>query len=268
LGERTLVMGVINVTPDSFSDGGLRFDPDVAIAHALRLVACGADLIDIGGETTRPGASRLPADEELRRVGPVFEGLRSRAGVPLSIDTYKAAVADRALDLGATIVNDISALTYDPALSAVVARRRAAVVLMHTRGRSADMYRHAHYDDVVAEVTGELRQRVRAAEEAGIAREQIIVDPGLGFAKAARHSFDALAGLPAMAASLERPVLVGPSRKSFLTLALGDVPPTERLWGTAAAVTASILLGAHIVRVHDVDEMVQVARVADEVTRR
>jgi len=266
LGARTLVMGIVNVTPDSFADGGVRFDPDVAVADAVRMADAGADLLDVGGESTRPGADPLPVDEELRRVLPVLEGLRGRVDVPVSIDTYKAAVAERALDLGATVVNDVSALSYDPDLASVVAARRAAVVLMHTRGRSRSMYELAHYDDVVGEVTRELAERVAAAAAAGITRERIIVDPGLGFAKRAEHSLAVLARLGALG-SVGRPVLVGPSRKSFLTAALGDVPPVDRLWGTAAAVTASILAGAHIVRVHDVPEMVQVARVADVLLR-
>jgi len=264
LGARTLVMGIINVTPDSFADGGVRLDPDVAIAGAIKMVADGADLIDIGGESTRPGAPEVPADEELRRISPVLEGLRGRVKVPVSIDTYKAAVAERALDLGAVIVNDISALTYDRELAGVVARRRAAVVLMHNRGRSADMYAQAHYEDVAGEIVRDLRARIRDAEAAGIPRDAIIVDPGLGFAKRAEHTFEALANLSALAA-LERPILCGPSRKSFLRAALGDVPARERLWGSAAAVTAAVLLGAHIIRVHDVTEMVQVIRVADRI---
>jgi dihydropteroate synthase len=267
LGQRTLVMAIVNVTPDSFADGGERFDPDVAIADAIRMVAEGADLIDVGGESTRPGADPLPIDEELRRVSPVLEGLRGQVDVPISIDTYKAAVAERALDLGAAIVNDVSALAYDPSLAEVVARRRAAVVLMHTRGRSDDMYARATYEDPVAEVAAELQGRVRMAVDAGIDRDRIMVDPGIGFAKRAEHSLAVIAGLARLAAVVGRPILSGPSRKSFLTAALGDVPPRERVWGTAAAVTASILHGAHIVRVHDVAEMVQVARVADDIDR-
>jgi dihydropteroate synthase len=264
LGARTLLMGIVNVTPDSFADGGVRLDPDVAIADAIKMVADGADLIDIGGESTRPGAPEVPTDEELRRISPVLEGLRGRVSVPVSIDTYKAAVAERALDLGAVIVNDISALSYDRELAGVVARRQAAVVLMHNRGRSADMYAQAHYADVAGEIVRDLRARIRDAEAAGIPRDAIIVDPGLGFAKRAEHTFEALANLSSLAA-LERPILCGPSRKSFLRAALGDVPARERLWGSAAAVTAAVLLGAHIIRVHDVTEMVQVVRVADRI---
>ena len=259
-------MGVINVTPDSFSDGGVRFDPDVAIADAVRMVDQGADLLDIGGESTRPGAAPLPADDELARVLPVLEGLRARVAVPLSIDTYKAEVADRAIDAGAAIVNDISALTFDPPIAGVVARRRAAVILMHSRGRSADMYARAVYGDVGAEVAAELAARAAEAMTTGIDRRRIILDPGLGFAKRAEHSYAALMQLPALAA-LGYPILSGPSRKSFLQLAIGDRPPNERLWATAAAVTASVLLGAHIVRVHDVGPMVDVVRVADLIRR-
>ena len=264
LGARTLVMGVVNVTPDSFSDGGLRFDPARAIDDALRMVEDGADLLDVGGESTRPGADPLPAEEELRRVIPVIEGLSRRAGVPISVDTYKADVATRALDAGATIVNDISALLYEPGLGAVAAERRAAVILMHNRGRSKAMYAEASYGDVVAEVARELQRQADDAMRTGVARERIILDPGLGFAKRAEHSLAALAGLDRLA-ELGFPLLSGPSRKSFLKEGLGDVPPEERLWGTAAAVTASVLFGAHIVRVHDVREMVQVVRVADSI---
>ena len=257
-------MGIINVTPDSFADGGRRFAPDAAIAGAVAMARAGADLVDIGAESTRPGADPLPVDEELRRLVPVLEGLRGRLTIPVSVDTYKAAVAERAIDLGAVMVNDVSALTIDPAMGEVVARRGVPVILMHTRGRSRDMYGLAKYDDPAGEVAEELAGRIAAAEAAGIARSQIIVDPGLGFSKRAEHSLAVLAALPRLAA-LGRPLLVGPSRKSFLTAALGDVPADQREWGTAAAVTAAVLFGAHIVRVHDVAQMVDVVRVADAV---
>jgi dihydropteroate synthase len=253
-------MAVVNVTPDSFSDGGVRMDPDVAIADALRMAADGADLLDIGGESTRPGAPPLPADEEWRRIEPVLMGLRGRSAVPISVDTYKADIAERALALGATIVNDVSALQYDPGLAAVVATRQAAVILMHTRGRSAHMYEHADYGNVAEDVGRELGARDRAARNAGIAGERIILDPGIGFAKRADQSLAVIAGLSHLAV-LGRPILVGPSRKSFLDAALGPAQPTDRVWGTAAAVTASVLWGAHIVRVHDVAAML--VRVAD-----
>ena len=210
-------MGIVNVTPDSFADGGDRFAPEAAIAGALDMARQGADLIDIGAESTRPGAVPLPAAEELRRLVPVLEGLRGRLQIPISVDTYKAEVAERAI-----------------------------------------------YADPAGEVAAELRARVEAAEAAGIPRTQVIVDPGLGFAKRAEHSLAVLAALPKLA-TLGCPILVGPSRKSFLKAAIGDVPAGERQWGTAAAVTAAVLFGAHIVRVHDVRAMVDVVRVADAI---
>jgi dihydropteroate synthase len=264
LGARTLVMGVLNVTPDSFADGGRFIEPARAADAALAMEAAGADLIDVGGESTRPGAEPVSADEERARIEPVLERLAGHLTVPLSIDTYKAVVAQAAIDRGAAIVNDISALRYDPELATVVARTRAALILMHNRGRSREMYRAADYHDVVEEVTEELDERVRAAVAAGISRERVIVDPGIGFAKRADHSLAMLAGLPALA-RLARPVLVGPSRKSYLKAVVGDRPANEREWATAAAVTASVLLGAHIVRVHGVPEMVDVVRAADAI---
>ena len=267
LGERTLVMGVINVTPDSFSDGGELFDPDRAIEAGVRMAEQGADLIDVGGESTRPGAAALAEDEERRRVLPVVEALAGRIAVPLSVDTYKASVADAALSAGAAIVNDISGLRYEPELGAVVAARRATIVLMHSRGRSRAMYDQASYHAVVDEVLDELRESVAFATAARIPEECIIIDPGLGFAKEAPHSYEALARLDAFS-ELGRPLLVGPSRKSFLSRPLGaSVPPPDRDWATAAAVTAAVLAGAHIVRVHAVREMLQVVRVADEIRK-
>jgi len=262
LGPRTAIMGILNLTPDSFADGGLWLDPARAVDAALQMEAEGADIIDVGGESTRPGADPLPAEVELARVLPVLRALAPRTRLPISIDTYKADVARAALDHGASIVNDISALRYDADLAGVVAGRGAAVVLMHHRGRSREMYRDATYRDVAADVTGELAARVDEAVRLGVARDQILVDPGLGFAKRAEQTYQALAGLPQLTA-LDRPLLVGPSRKSFLEVALGACAPAEREWGTAAAVTAAVLLGAHVVRVHGVREMVQVARVAD-----
>lgn len=262
LGTRTLVMGVLNVTPDSFADGGRWLDPIRAVDAVLAMEADGADLVDIGGESTRPGAAPLPVDEELGRVLPVLEGLAGRVRVPISIDTSKAAVARVALDHGAAIVNDVSGLRYDAALAGLIAARGVPLILMHNRGRSDDMYREAIYADVIGEVRRELAAGLDRAVAAGIARESILLDPGVGFAKRAEHSYAVLAQLGALS-ELGRPLLVGPSRKSFLTAALGDVPPDAREWGTAAAVTAAVLQGAHIVRVHGVREMVQVVRVAD-----
>ena len=260
-------MGVINVTPDSFSDGGQLMDTQRAIDAGVQMVADGADLLDVGGESTRPGAEPLGEHEERRRVLPVIEGLSSRVPVPISIDTYKPSVADEALRAGASIVNDISGLRYEPELAAVVARNRAIIVLMHTRGRSRDMYREADYHDVVDEVLDELRESVAFATGAGVPTDRVIVDPGLGFAKEASHTYETLARLDEFG-ELGRPLLVGASRKRFLTRALGsDVPAAERDWATAAAVTAAVLAGAHIVRVHAVREMTQVVRVSDEIRK-
>jgi dihydropteroate synthase len=267
LGERTLIMGIINATPDSFSDGGRFVDPQRAIAAGVRMSAEGADLLDVGGESTRPGAGALGEEDELRRVLPVIEGLAARVTIPISVDTYKPAVADAALRAGAALVNDISGLRYAPDLAKVVARHRAGLVLMHTRGRSRDMYREAVYTDVVDEVLDELRESVAYATGAGVAPECIIIDPGLGFAKEAVHTYEVLARLEEFS-GFGRPLLVGPSRKRFLTRPLGaDVPAAEREWATAAAVAAAIYAGAHIVRVHAVREMVQVARVSDEIRK-
>ncbi len=262
LGSRTAVMGIINVTPDSFADGGRCLDPGKAAEIALQLEAEGADLLDVGGESTRPGATPLSVDEECARVLPALRQIVAAVRIPVSIDTYKAEVARQALDSGAAIVNDISALSYDPDLAGVVAESGVPVVLMHTRGRSSDMYREASYENVCADVAAELQESVDSAVAAGVRPEQIIVDPGLGFAKRADHTFTSLAGLETLA-PLDRPILVGPSRKSFLKEAIGDRPPQDREWATAAAVTAAVLLGAHIVRVHGVAAMRQAADVAD-----
>jgi len=255
-------MGIVNVTPDSFADGGRRFDPERAVADGLQMIADGAHILDVGGESTRPGADPVPADEELRRVLPVVQALAQDGRVPISIDTSKAVVAREAIARGATIVNDVSGLQYDGDLAAAVAAAGVAIVLMHTRGRSRDMYREAVYDDVAGEIGREIEAAIGRATSAGIPRDRVIVDPGLGFAKRAEHTWDALAGLDRLAA-LDRPILVGPSRKSFLLSATGDRQPPGRDWGTAAAVTASVLGGAHIVRVHAIREMADVVRVAD-----
>lgn len=262
LGHRTLVMGVVNVTPDSFSDGGLCLDTGQAVAHALELEAAGADLLDIGGESTRPGAGPVSVDEELARVVPVLRRLMGVVRVPVSVDTYKAAVARAALDLGVTIVNDVSGLLYEPELADVVASTGAALVLMHTRGRSREMYRDATYTDVGREIAAELAGQMAVAVRAGIDHRQILLDPGLGFAKRAEHSYAALASLGDLA-RLDRPIVVGPSRKSFL--ADDERGPSDREWETAAAVTAAVLDGAHVVRVHNVAEAVRVVRVADRI---
>lgn len=267
LGGRTLVMGIINVTPDSFSDGGRLLDPARAVDAGVQMVEEGADVLDVGGESTRPGARPVSADDERRRILPVIEGLAARVQVPISVDTYKASIADLALQAGASIVNDISGLRYEPELASVVASHGAAVVLMHTRGRSLDMYQEAVYNDVVDEVLDELRASVAFATGAGIRKQSVLVDPGLGFAKEASHTYEALARLGEFG-DLGHPVVVGPSRKAFLTRPLGkDVPAVERDWLSSAAVTAAVLAGAHVVRVHAVRQMSQVARVADEIRK-
>jgi dihydropteroate synthase len=265
LGGRTLVMGILNLTPDSFADGGLLFnDVDRAVEAGVRMAGEGADLIDIGGESTRPGAQPLPEKEELRRVLPVVERLAARVQIPISVDTYKARVAREALSRGATIINDVSGLQYDPTLGRVAAASGAALILMHTRGRSSGMYDLAVYQDAAQDVARELGEAIERAVRAGVSREAIIVDPGLGFAKRAEHSYEVLARLDSLTV-LDRPILSGPSRKSFLKAALGERDPSAREWGSAAAVTASVLFGAHIVRVHGVKEMTDVVRVADRI---
>jgi dihydropteroate synthase len=267
LGERTLVMGIVNVTPDSFSDGGRFFDAKAAVAAAVRMVEDGADLLDVGGESTRPGAVPVERAEELRRVVPVIETLAGRVSVPISVDTYKASVADAALAAGASIVNDISGLRYEPELAGVAARHGAPIILMHTRGRSRDMYEQASYHDVVAEVLDELRESVAFATGAGVPAGQILVDPGLGFAKDGTHSYEVLGRL-AEFADLGRPVVIGASRKSFLNRPMKRASlAAEGDWPTAASVAAAALAGMHIVRVHAVREMVQVVRVADEIRK-
>ena len=268
LGDRALVMGIVNVTPDSFSDGGRLLDPVRAVEVGLQMVEEGADILDVGGESTRPGAVPLDAAEELRRVLPVIEALAGRVKVPISVDTYKASVAAEALEAGAALVNDISGLRYEPELASVVASYGAPIVLMHTRGRPIDMYRQAVYSDVVDEVLDELRESMAFASGAGISRDAVLVDPGLGFAKGTAHSYEILARLDAFS-DLGRPVVVGPSRKGFLTrpLSRAELPPAERDWATTAAVTAAVLSGAHIVRVHAVREMAQVVRVSDEIRK-
>ena len=264
LGPRTLVMGVINVTPDSFSDGGAALDPERAADIAVAMEAAGADIIDIGAESTRPGATPVGTADEMARIRPVLRALASRVRVPISIDTYKSEVADLALGEGASIVNDISGLQYDPRLSTLTAAKAAPIILMHTRGRPQDMYAHAAYDDVVRDVMADLQSAVERALAAGIARDCILLDPGLGFAKHASQSLAVLAGLDRLAA-LGFPLLIGPSRKSFMTASTGPLGPEARDWPTTAAVTAAILGGAHIVRVHRVAEMVHVVRVADAI---
>jgi len=263
LRERTHIMGILNVTPDSFSDGGKYFNADDALRHALLLVAEGADFIDVGGESSRPGADALSMNEELDRVIPVIERLYREVAVPISIDTYKATVADEALRAGASIVNDISALTADPEMPSVIGRHHAPVVLMHMRGTPKTMQHDPTYGDVTQEVKEYLRGRIETARMAGAACT--VIDPGIGFGKTAQQNLRLIRELRSFE-ELGQPILVGPSRKSFIGTLLG-LPPEQRVEGTAAAVAVSIMNGAHIVRVHDVREMKRVAQVSDALAR-
>jgi dihydropteroate synthase len=261
--ERTLVMGIVNFTPDSFSEGGRFFDADEATEHAARMVADGADVVDVGGESTRPGSDLVPADEELKRVIPVIERLREQIpGVPISIDTRKAEVAARALDAGASIVNDVSAGT-DPEMFDVVREHNAAIVLMHMKGEPRTMQEAPSYEDVVGEVHEFLRERIEAAEFAGIEAERIAIDPGIGFGKDLGHNLELIRRVDAFL-DLGRPVLVGPSRKRFIGTLL-DLPEDQRVEGTVGAVAWMVARGAHVVRVHDVREVTRAVRVIDAI---
>lgn len=268
LGERTLVMGVLNVTPDSFSDGGEYLDVDAAVKHALEMEKAGADILDIGGESTRPGSEGVTAEEELRRVLPVMERLRGKLNISISIDTQKAAVAEAAVKAGAEIINDVSALRTDAEIAGVARRYKLPVILMHMRGEPRTMQKGPFARDVMGDVRSGLRAAVGRARKAGIAKSQIILDPGIGFGKSYEQNCELLARLPELA-ELGFPVLVGTSRKAFIGAILGSarnlLPAEKRLWGTAATVAASIFGGAHIVRVHDVREMVQVVRIVDNI---
>jgi len=266
LGERTLVMGVLNVTPDSFSDGGKFLDPERAVDHALEMEKAGADLLDIGGESTRPGSTGTPVETELARVLPVLEGLRGRLKIPISIDTRKSQVAEAAISAGAEIINDVSGLGSDRRIAEVAYRRGVALLLMHMRGDPETMQKKPFARDVMKDVAQGLRKSIAVARKAGIAKSQIVIDPGIGFGKSFEQNYELLRKLPELA-KLGYPLLVGTSRKGFLGTTLsqdGKAAGTEdRLWATAATVTASILGGAHIVRVHDVAEMAQAVRAAD-----
>jgi dihydropteroate synthase len=270
LGERTLVMGVLNVTPDSFSDGGKYFEEHAGVARALDIEREGADLLDIGGESTRPGSQGISGEEELRRVLPVLVKLRGRLNIPISIDTSKAEVAEAAAAAGAEILNDVTGLRGDPRLADIARRRKLPLILMHMRGEPRTMQKLPFARDVMRDVASGLRRAVALARRAGVPKTQIILDPGLGFGKSYPQNYELLARLPELA-RLGFPLLVGTSRKSFIGRALesvlGSSPVREsnRVWGTVATVAASVLGGAHIVRVHDVAEMVQVVRVADAI---
>jgi dihydropteroate synthase len=264
LGERTLIMGAVNVTPDSFSDGGVFFEPKAAVARALEMEQGGADIIDIGGESTRPGSEFIAAEEEWRRLEPVLEGLRGKLQVPISVDTYKSTVAAVALEAGAEIVNDVSALRLDSQLASVVARHRAGLILMHMRGIPKSMQQQPFARNVVKDVRQGLKRSVQKALKAGVLRSRIVIDPGIGFGKSVEQNCELIRELGQIA-SLGWPVLIGTSRKTFIGKLLDDAPPDQRQWGTAATVAASVFCGAHIVRVHDVREMRDVVRLADAI---
>ena len=266
IGGRTLIMGVLNVTPDSFSDGAHFLSPDKALAHAEQLVAEGADILDIGGESTRPGAELVSQEDELQRVLPVIEELTKRITVPISIDTTKAVVARAALDAGAAIVNDISALRFDFHIADEVAKSGAGLVLMHSRGTPATMHRLPPMADVFEEVTSSLSSSVAMAERRGVKRESIVIDPGIGFGKTQQQNIELLARLDRIIHAFPNfPILIGTSRKSFIGRLLDDAPATNRLHGTMASITASVLRGAHIVRVHDVKAAAETLRIADAI---
>lgn len=259
--HRVLVMGILNVTPDSFSDGGRFLDPQRALARFECLVSEGADLVDVGAESTRPGSQAIDEQEEIRRLKPVLEVIGRRAQVPLSVDTQKAGVAERVIDWGAVLINDISALEHDSRMGRVIARTKAGLVLMHKRGTPQDMQQYCHYENVVEEVRDYLGKRIRHAEELGIAREQVLVDPGIGFAKNTQQNLSLLKGIGALQ-ELGRPVLVGVSNKSFIGTVTGQ-PVDQRVMGTAAAVAAAVFGGARMVRVHDVGLMREVVRMSE-----
>jgi dihydropteroate synthase len=262
--NKTYIMGILNVTQDSFSDGGLYFDKSAAIKRANRMVEEGADIIDIGGESTRPGAEPVTVEEELRRTIPVIEVLAKEINVPVSIDTYKSEVAKKALDAGASIVNDISGLRFDPEMAKVVSEYKVPVVIMHIKGRPKDMQQDPVYEAFIPEIMDYLREGIRLAKESGVSEDKIIIDPGIGFGKTFNQNLEIINNLRKFTL-LEKPILIGPSRKAFIGKILGNASVTERLEGTSAAVAISIMNGANIIRIHDVKEMVRAARVADAI---
>jgi len=264
--KKTCLMGILNVTPDSFSDGGRHFDKASAIRRAYEMVEEGADIIDVGGESTRPGSEPVPLQEEIDRTIPVIEEISKKIKVPVSIDTYKAEVARRALDAGASIVNDISGLRFDPEMPKVVSQYKVPVVIMHIKGTPKDMQANPIYEALIPEITDYFRESIRLAVESGITEDKIIIDPGIGFGKTFDHNLEIIKNLREFTL-LEKPLLVGVSRKAFIGKILGDAPVSERLEGSEAAAAISILNGANIIRVHDVKEMKKVALVADAIKR-
>jgi len=267
LGSRTHIMGILNVTPDSFSDGGLYADATRALEHARNMVTQGADIIDIGGESTRPGANPLTEEEELRRIIPVIERLTSEIAAPVSVDTYKSSVAIKALNAGASIVNDISGLRFSPDMARVVADHGAAVVIMHIKGTPRDMQMNPVYGDVIGEIMDHLEESAAIALKAGIVRNRIMIDPGIGFGKTLEHNLTILERLDEFRA-LGFPIVLGTSRKRFIGTVLDIAEPKDRIEGSAATVALGIQRGARIVRVHDVGYMTKVARTTDAIVKR
>lgn len=265
-GSKTYLMGVLNVTPDSFSDGGQFHKLTDALAQAEYAIASGADILDIGGQSTRPGAEEVSLTEELNRVLPIIKSIRQQSSIPISIDTTKAAVAKAAVAVGADIINDISGATFDPQMLPTVAELAVPIVLMHLRGTPQTMQKMTDYQDLMGEIYQFLESRIAAAEMAGIERSKIIIDPGIGFAKNYQQNLEILRKLPKLN-SLQCPILVGVSRKSFIGHILNQPDPKQRVWGTGAACGAAISFGADILRVHDVKEMADVCRVADAIYR-
>ena len=261
LGNRTAIIGVLNITPDSFSDGGQNFEPERAIDRALELESEGANILEVGGESTRPGAARLPVHEELERVMPVLRGLAGRLRIPIAIDTYKSEVAAAAAEQGVVIINDISALRFDPALADVAARTGTVLALMHMRGEPANMQEIEPSADIFAEIETDLEHAIRLAESRGVKQNQLIVDPGIGFGKTLEQNLAIINHLDRFE-SFGLPLMIGTSRKSFIGRLTGR-EPSDRLLGTAASVAAAIIRGAHIVRVHDVAQILDVVRVTD-----
>lgn len=266
LGQRTLVMGILNVSPDSFSGDGLGGDVEAAVERARRMVEAGADVLDVGGESTRPGADDVPEADELQRVLPVVERLVGKVGVPISVDTCKPAVARAALAAGAHLLNDVTGLQGHPEMAAVAAEHRVPVIAMHMQGRPRTMQVNPTYRNLLGEIAAYLARSVEIALRAGIPRSQVVIDPGIGFGKTLQHNLEILRRLGELRA-LGQPLLIGTSRKSFIGRILGGVPPTERVEGTAATVALAVAAGVDIVRVHDVAHMVRVVRVADAIVR-
>ncbi|MEN2994103.1 MAG: dihydropteroate synthase [Thermodesulfovibrio sp.] len=262
--KKTYIMGIVNVTPDSFFDGGRYFSYQKAVDHALRLVDEGADILDIGGESTRPGAEPVSIDEELRRVIPVIEAVSKRVSIPISIDTYKARVAEEAIKAGATIINDISGLRFDPEMPYIASKYKVPVVVMHIKGTPKDMQKNPYYEALIPEIIEYLRNSIIIAKQAGVDENMIIIDPGIGFGKLPEHNLIIIKNLKEFS-SLGKPLLIGVSRKSFIGKVLNEPSPDNRLEGTASAVAISVINGANIVRVHDVGFMVKVVRMADAI---